>query len=275
MHDYLRAFPSRRRRTYRRYRLPLGLLVVIVGLSLLAPLVAPYDPLRVVDTALLSPRVDYLFGTDTLGRDVLSRTLWGGRQTLGVALLATLLAIFPGLAIGLVAGFFSKSDRLLMAGLDVLLAFPALLLALAIISLIGTGPGQVALAVGIAGLPVYARVTRTAVHGIRSALYIDAAVAIGASPGRILVWHILPNVSHILMGFAAVSLSWAIMNSAALAFLGFSGDPSTPDWGVMLTEGRNVFRVAPWIAIPAGTAITLTVFAVNQLASLRQESGSH
>lgn len=247
--------------------LPGSVLALIVLLSLLAPVLASQDPLHAeVGAALLAPSPAHPFGTDSLGRDVFSRTLWGGRTTLGIAGLATLITIVPGLFVGLVAGYTGGwVERVLMGAMDVLLAFPNLLLALAIITLSGAGRDQIAIAVGIAGLPAYARLARTATRDVRSALYIEAAYAIGTGPLHILRFHVIPNILETLLSFAGVSLSWAILNSAALAFLGFGGEPATPDWGVMLNEGRAAFRVAPWIAIPPGLAITIAIFSINRL----------
>jgi peptide/nickel transport system permease protein len=258
-------------------RVSIGVIVAIVLATILAPLLAPHDPLHAFEGASLQPpSARYPLGTDTLGRDVLSRVLWGGRQTLSIALQATLITLVPGIIVGVIAGYYGRwVDRLLMACMDMLLAFPSLLLALALISLLGTGRQQVALAVGVAGLPSYARITRTSVLTIRSSLYIDAAQAIGVRARRILTVHILPNVMDSLLSFAAVVLSWALLNGAALAFLGFSGNPATPDWGIMLYEGRTAFRSAPWIALPPGLAITLTVFTINRMADAWQEHTAH
>lgn len=246
---------------------PLLLLAAIALITLLAPALAPRDPRSADSPALLPPSKEHPFGTDTLGRDVFSRTLWGGRQTLGIALLGTGIAVLPGLLVGALAGFFGGwTDRLLTATIDTLLAFPSLLLALTLIALTGSGPAQVALAVGLAGLPAYARVTRAAVIAARGQPYIEAAQAIGARPLRVLLRHALPNTREPLLGFAAVSFSWAVINGAGLVFLGFGGDPATPDWGAMLNEGRAAFRTAPWIALLPGALITLTAYAVHRLA---------
>lgn len=238
-----------------------------------APLLAPYDPL-VADgqTAFSPPSASHLLGTDSLGRDVLSRFLAGGRQTLETTLLATWIAVIPGLVVGTGAAILGGwSDRLLMAGMDVLLAFPGLLLALVVITLLGSGPTQVALAAGIAGLPGNARLTRAAILQVLRQPYIEAAVSIGASPLRILIWHVLANALSNLLGFAAIALSWALLTGTALTFLGFSGDPSIPDWGGILNEGRAAFRTAPWIALPPGIAITLTIFLATYLADRFQD----
>lgn len=261
----------------RPFAVPVMILGIVAVITLAAPLLNLPDPRTAVAEAhLRPPSLEHPFGTDALGRDVLSRTLWGGQQTLLVALLGAGIAILPGLVLGVMAGYNQGwTDRLLMAGMDILLAFPNLLLGLATIALIGPGRFSIALAVGLAGLPAYARVARAAVLMVRSAPYIDAAHAIGVPPGQILLFHILPNIRESLFSFAGVSLSWAILNGAALAFLGFGGDPAIPDWGAMLNEGRAVFRLAPWIALPPGIAITLTIFAANRLADAWQDTAGH
>jgi peptide/nickel transport system permease protein len=257
----------------RRLRLAMIVLALIVGLTLAAPFLATHDPRQAASPAFEPPSSAHLLGTDTLGRDVFSRLLWGGRQTLLVALLATAISLLPGTLLGLIAGYLGGwPDHLLMAGMDVLLSFPSLLLALALITIGGAGVVQVAIAVGIAGLPPFARVARVAVLDVRGRLYVDAAISVGAPHRRILLRHVLPNILDTLLSFGALTLSWAVLNGAALAFLGFAGDPATPDWGSMLNEGRTAFRLAPWIALPPGIAITLTVYAVTRLADSVQEA---
>lgn len=266
-------FPSSAPARRRTFRLPGLVLAGIVLLVLFAPLISPADPRHAVPTdALQPPSQAHPLGTDQLGRDVLSRTLWGGRTTLGVAAAATAITILPGLAIGLLAGYTGGwVERLLMGLMDTLLAFPNLLLALSIVSLTGTGNMQIAIAVGITGLPAYARMARTAVKELRHALFVEAARSLGADHRQILRAHILPNVLDALLSFAGISLSWAILNGSALAFLGFGGDPATPDWGAMLNEGRAAFRIAPWIGFPPGIAIMITIFAINRLADAWQD----
>jgi peptide/nickel transport system permease protein len=253
------------------YRLAVaaGLLGVIVLLSVLAPWLARYDP-READTAaqFQSPSERYLFGTDLLGRDMFSRVLYGGRRTLGVALMTLGVTLLPGIVIGLAAGYAGRwIDGSLMTLMDALLAFPSLLLALSLVALLGNGMVQIALAVGIAGIPGYARVTRAAVLEARVKPFVEGARAIGARPEGILWRYILPTIMPLLLAFAGVTLSWALLNSAALMFLGYGGDISAPDWGVMLADGRQVFRIAPWVAIAPGMALSLTVFGINLLAS--------
>lgn len=259
------------------YRLNIAgtLLGAILLLSLLAPWLATDDPRHAVpEVQLQPPSQDHLFGTDLLGRDVFSRVLFGGRRLLGAALLALSVAIPPGLLIGLIAGYAGRwIDAGLMTLMDALLAFPGLLLALALITLFGSGSTQIAAAVGIAGMPGYARVVRATVIEARALPFIDAAHAIGTRPAGILGRHILPTITPPLMAFAGVTLSWAILNSAALIFLGYGGDISAPDWGIMLAEGRNIFQTAPWVALAPGIALSITVFAINLLAGSARTIG--
>ncbi|MBN1964475.1 MAG: ABC transporter permease, partial [Anaerolineae bacterium] len=237
-----------------RLRLGAVLLGAIVLLVLLAPWLASHDPRRAEpDVQLQPPSREHLLGTDLLGRDVASRVLVGGRSTLAMGLLAGGVILVPGLLIGLAAGTLGRlADRVIMALMDALLAFPSLLLALALVALLGSGLVQIALAVGLAGIPAYARVTRAAVLEARTRPYVEAARAVGARPAGIVWRHIVPSIAPPLLAFAGVSLSWALLNGAALTFLGYGGDVSAPDWGVMLADGRQAFRTAPWIAIAPG-----------------------
>ncbi len=261
------CFP--RRTLNHRLVVAVSLLGLIVLLSGLAPWLARHDPRQAnTEEQFRSPSESYLFGTDLLGRDVFSRVLYGGRRTLGVALLTLGVTLLPGLVIGLVAGYTGRwIDAALMVLMDALLAFPSLLLALSLVALLGNGMVQIALAVGIAGIPGYARVTRAAVLEARVMPFVEGARAIGARPQGIMWRYILPTITPPLLAFAGVTLSWALLNSAALMFLGYGGDISAPDWGVMLADGRQVFRTAPWVAIAPGVALSLTVFGINLLAS--------
>jgi peptide/nickel transport system permease protein len=251
-----------------RRLLPLLALALIAAISLLAPWLVPHDPLRAVTgQELLPPSTRYPLGTDLLGRDVYSRVLYGGRSTLSVAALALALAVVPGLVVGVIAGYADGLiDHMISAVLDALLAFPGLLLALAVIAIVGNGPIQVAMAVGLGGMPSYARVARVATRSVRARPFVEAAYALGARPIRVLVGHILPNMAGPLIGFATVILSWAILNAATLNFLGLGGDPAAPEWGTMLAEGRQAFRLAPWAVIAPGLAIMITLLVVNWLA---------
>jgi peptide/nickel transport system permease protein len=247
---------------------PLALIGIIVIASLLAPWIAPYDPLHGENgQELQPPSARYVLGTDMLGRDVFSRVLYGGRVTLAVAVAALALTVVPGLVLGLLAGYAGGAlDQAITALLNALLAFPSLLLALGIVAIAGNGPLQVAVAVGLAGMPSYARIVRGATRVVRASPYVEAARSIGAGPLRVLIVHILPNLAGPLIAFGTVILGWAIISAATLNFLGLGGTLSIPEWGAMLAEGRQAFRVAPWAVLAPGTAIMITLFAVNTLA---------
>jgi peptide/nickel transport system permease protein len=245
----------------------LGGLALVVLASLAAPLLAPYDPLAQSGESLAPPDGAHPFGTDLIGRDVWSRVLHGGARTLSIAALSVALSVLPGLVLGLTAGYFGGIlDTAFTALFDALLAIPALLVALAVVALAGSGAAQIALAVGVSGLASYARMVRASTRAVRVLPYVEAAHSLGAHPGGILVRHVLPNIARPLLAFAGVTLSWAIMSAAALHFLGFGGDPSAPEWGAMLAEGRQVYRAAPWAALAPGLAITVTLLLVNGLA---------
>lgn len=239
-----------------------------------APFLAPAGPLAADPArALLPPGPGGVLGTDFLGRDVLARLLWGGRWTLQMGGLGLAVAVGLGLPLGLAAGSLGgRADRLLMRLVDGLLAFPGLLLAMAVVAVMGTGLRPVAVAVGLAAAPPFARVARSVALEIRAQPYIEAARAVGASPWRIAVRHILPNAAPSLVAFAATQLGWVLLNGAALNFLGLGTSPGTPEWGAMLAEGRGYLREAPWAGTFPGLTLTLTVLAANLVGDGLQEA---
>lgn len=243
-------------------------LLLFVAAILLAPVAAPYDAMR-TDSAntLQAPNAAHWLGTDALGRDVLSRALYGGQHTLLIAGAATLIAVVPGVLLGLLSavGWLERPIAVLT---NALLAFPGLLLALLVITLLGQGAFQLALATGLTQVAPCARVTRAAVKAVLAQGYIEAARGLGAGQGRIVSRYVLPNVMATVLAYAAVIFAYAILNSAALSFLGLGGEPGIPDWGVMLAEGRQAFRLAPWVAAVPGLAITLTVLLANRAADV-------
>ena len=240
----------------------------------LALFLAPAGPLAADTTrGLLPPGPGGPLGTDLLGREVLTRLLWGGRWTLGMGLLALAVAVGLGLPTGMVAGTFGgRIEAALMRLVDALLAFPSLLLAMAVVALMGPGVGSVAVAVGLAAAPAYARVARSAALEVRAQPYVDAARALGGSEWRVLVRHVLPNAAPPLVAFAATQLGWVLLNGAALNFLGLGAPPGTPEWGAMLVEGRGYLRDAPWVSAFPGLALTLTVLAANLVGDGLQEA---
>ena len=249
-------------------RLSLLALTGIILFTMAAPLIAPFDPMSTTaGTAMQAPNGRNWLGTDLLGRDVFSRVLFGGQRTLWVAALATGIAVVPGLIIGLVAGSLGAIiDRIIMIVINSLLAIPPFVSALVILTLLGQGTGQLALATGGAQIAVFAQVTRSATVSVRSEEYIEAARALGGSRLHSIRFHILPNIRPTIYGYAGVVFAYSILNSAALSFLGLGGDPGVPDWGAILADGRMAFQIAPWVAIAPGLLIMVTVMAVNTLA---------
>jgi peptide/nickel transport system permease protein len=243
-------------------------LLAILGTVIIGPYLVPLDPMRTDPASQLQPpSFQHLLGTDLLGRDVFSRVLHGGRLTLLIAALATLLAVSAGLLIGGIAGLWpERIGSLLIFGVHALLAVPGLVIALVVVTLMGRGSGSSIVALGIAQIAPVAYMTRTTVLGVRSEIYIDAALSLGAAPFHILSQHVLPNIQPVILSYAGVVFSYMILNGAALSFLGVGNEPGIPDWGVMLAEGRAAFRTAPWIGIAPGAAITLLVWTVNDLA---------
>jgi peptide/nickel transport system permease protein len=207
-----------------------------------------------------------LLGSDQLGRDVASRVLHGARISLSVGLISVTIAVALGAPVGLVAGFYGgRLDGLIMRVLDVLLAFPGILLALAIVSVLTPGLTNVMIAVGLSAVPTYARLVRGSVLAARENLYVEAARALGSRDPSILARYILPNVVAPLVVTATLGLGTAILAAAALSFLGLGSQPPQPEWGRMLSEGRDYLREAWWISTFPGLGIMLTVLGMNLL----------
>jgi peptide/nickel transport system permease protein len=238
--------------------------------ALFADHLAPYSPLKQkVSDALRPPSAEHWLGTDDLGRDILSRVIYGGQVSLEVGVISAGLALLVGTALGLMAGYWSNSllDQLIMRTMDGLLAFPALILALAIIAALGPSQAgqfpKAIWAIAIVGIPVYARLTRGQVLSARELEYIVAARTAGASDVRIMVRHILPNVVSPLIVQASLGVATAILVEAALSFLGLGVQPPTPSWGSMLDAGRGYLEIDPWLIIGPGAAIFLAVLGFN------------
>lgn len=250
------------------------LLIAIVGLSLAAPHLAPYDPIAMAPADQLQPpNLSHPAGTDLFGRDVWSRVLWGGRLSLGAGTLAVALAVLPGSLLGLLAGYAGgKPESFLMRIVEVLLAFPSLLLALTIVTLFGPGLVSVALAVGLAGIPRFARLVRASAARVRSEPFIEAARVIGCRPSRILLGHVAPNVREIIIPLVSLEFGMALLSIGALGFLGLGAQPPIPEWGTMLANGRVLLRYAPWVSIAPGLAITLSVLAFNLLGDALRDT---
>ncbi|MDT0277312.1 ABC transporter permease [Blastococcus goldschmidtiae] len=219
-----------------------------------------------VEDRLQSPSWEHPFGTDDLGRDILSRVILGASVSLKVGFLAVGFALVVGSLIGLLAGYYGRwVDDVLMRFMDVLFAFPAVLLAIAVLAVRGPGSGNTALAIGIVYTPIFARVTRASVLGVREEVYVRASRSVGASDLRILTRHILPNAAPPIIVQTSISLAFAVLAEAALSFLGLGTQPPNPSWGLMLAEGRGFIDLAWWLAFFPGMAIFLTVLCFNLL----------
>src|SRR5262245_29806063 len=244
-----------------------AILAALALMAVGAPRLAARDPIRTAPReALQPPGARYLLGTDQFGRDVASRVLHGARLSLTVGLIAVGLAVGVGAPIGLCSGYYGgRLDVVAMRVMDVLLAFPGILLALAIVGVLSPGLGNVMIAVGVAAVPTYARLARASVLSARELLYVEAARAMGGRDRFILVRYILPNVVAPLIVTSTLGLGTAILSAAALSFLGLGSPPPTPEWGRMLSEGRDYLREAWWISTFPGLAIMLTVLAMNLL----------
>jgi peptide/nickel transport system permease protein len=244
----------------------IGLLIVlvIVILALLAPWLAPYNALEMhAADRFRPPSKTYLFGTDEFGRDIFSRILMGARTSLSVGVFSILIATVIGVTIGLVAGYESGwFDTMTMRFFDALLAFPAILLAIVIVAVMGPGAFTAMLAIAVVNIPAFARLTRANVLAEKEKQYVEAARAVGAKPQRIIFIGILPNVLATLLVQVTVSIAGAILLEAALSFLGMGTPLPAPSWGSMLSIGRDYMAYAPWYSIFPGLAISLLVMGL-------------
>ncbi|MGY1841817.1 MULTISPECIES: ABC transporter permease [unclassified Modestobacter] len=241
------------------------LLMIVVALAddQLAPQGA--NEISVADR-LQSPSLEHPFGTDDLGRDVLSRVLLGATVSLRVGLIAVSISLVVGTLIGLLAGFYGKwVDDALMRFMDMLFAFPAVLLAISIVAILGPGLTNTTIAIGIVYIPIFARVTRSSVLSVREEVYVRASRSVGSSDLRLLFRHVLPNAAPPIIVQTSVSLAFAVLSEAALSFLGLGTQPPDPSWGLMLSEGRGYIELAWWIAVFPGLAIFLLVLSFNLL----------
>ena len=251
----------------RRTLVGAALVVLVILLALLAPMIGRYDP-NFGDFArvLAPPSFDHPFGTDGFGRDVLARVLVAYRVSILVAVGSVLLAVLVGLPLGLLAGYFTALvDNLIMRPLDLLLAFPPILLAVTLIAVFGTGPGVEIVALALIYVPIMARILRGSVIAIRGEEFVEAARAIGATPARIMLRHVLANSLGPLVVQASISVGIAILIEAGLSFIGLGTQPPDPSLGSMLSEGRDFMREAPWVVTFPGLAIMVAVLGFNLL----------
>jgi peptide/nickel transport system permease protein len=261
-------------RQHPRVLVAASLLLFLALVGLLAPWIAPQDPITThPDDNLLPPGLGHLLGTDELGRDLLSRVIWGSRVSLPVAFVAVAVGLFVGGTIGLLAGYRGGfTDLLLMRLIDGILAFPALILAIALVAALGPSLRNAMIAIGIVQIPVYARLTRAQVLQLKTQDFVMAARAVGVRPRRIVLRHLLPNLANPLIVQVSLSAAFAILAEAVLAFLGLSIQPPTPDWGFMINTGARFLANDPWLAIAPGLAICLAVFGFNWLGDALRDA---
>jgi len=245
----------------------LAALLTLILLAIFAEVIAPYDPLEMgTGAALGAPGPGHWFGTDLFGRDLLSRTIYGGRISLMVGIAAVIISSLIGVTLGLIAGYYGGwLDMVILRAMDMILAFPGIFLALAVVSLLGTGLTNAVLAVAISTIPTYTRTVRGSILSAKELLYVDAARVMGVPDRLILVRHLLPNVIAPIIILMTLGVAWAILSISSLSFLGLGAQPPTPEWGALLYEGRGFLREAWWLTTFPGAMIMITVMAVNRL----------
>jgi len=252
----------------------LAILLFFILLAVLAGVVAPQDPyLTSVTEGLLPPSRTHLMGTDLLGRDVLSRVIYGARVSMMIGFLSVGVSALVGVLWGVTAGYIGgRVDDIMMRIIDMLMAFPGLLLAMTIVALLGPGIRNVMIAVGIGGIASFARLVRGSVLSAKQEMYVDAARCVGVKDQRIVLRHILPNCLAPVLVLASMSYGWALLSSAGLSFIGLGAQPPTPEWGAMLNDGRALLWDAPWTAIFPGLSILVVVLATNLLGDALRDA---
>lgn len=262
-------------RKYPRLVASATLVALLFLVALLAPFISPHDPISVnADNAYLPPlSPSHLLGTDELGRDLFSRMLWGARVSLPVAFVAVGVGLVAGGLIGLISGYAGGiADLLLMRFIDALLAFPGLILAIALVAALGPGLRNAMIAIGIVAIPTYARLLRALVLQLKQMDFIIATRSLGATPLRIVVRHMIPNLLNPVIVQVSLSAGFAILAEATLSFLGLGAQVPTPDWGQMINSGSTFLANDPWLAFVPGFAISVTVFSFNFLGDALRDA---
>jgi peptide/nickel transport system permease protein len=259
------ALAWRRFKRHRGAQVGLGVVLVFALLAVFAPVVAPHSPTdAVLSQRLIPPSADHWLGMDQQGRDLLTRIMHGGRISLVIGVIAVGVAGSIGVPIGAISGFRGGwAGHVLMALVDILLSFPAILIAIVIVALAGPGIRNAMIAIGISQMPAYARLMRAEVIRLRSEAFVEAARAIGLPEWRILARHVFPNAAGPLIVQSTLNMAGAILSAAYLGFLGLGAQPPTPEWGAMLSDGRTYLRTAPHVAIYPGFAVMLVVLGFN------------
>jgi peptide/nickel transport system permease protein len=268
----VRAAPRRRHvplwRRIRRYPIGLvgaGIVILVVVLAISADFITPYDPVWQIDERLTPPNWDYVLGLDEFGRDVYSRIIYGSRVSLYAGIVSVIFIALPvGSVLGVCGGYFRGwVDTLLSRLVDIMFAFPSLLLAITIVGVLGPSLTNTMIAIGIVYAPTFARIARGSTLGVSNLDYIMASRTIGAGNARIIVHHVLPNIAAALIIQTTLALSTAILIEATLSFLGLGTQPPMPSWGTMLGTGRRYMELAPWVAVYPGIAIMIAVLGFN------------
>ncbi|MGI9336146.1 MAG: ABC transporter permease [Gammaproteobacteria bacterium] len=244
-----------------------AIVLLLVAVALLAPWIAPFDPLQMgAGKRLTPPGSMHWFGTDEFGRDLFTRVVFGARLTLKIGVIAVGISLTAGLALGLVGGYAGGwTERVLMRGVDVLFSFTEIVIALACLAILGAGLTNAMIAIGIASIPFYARITHSVVLVEKGKPYFEAGPAVAAGHLRMIFRHLLPNVIPSLIVVATLGVSTAVLAAAGLSFLGLGAQPPTPEWGFMLASGRELISRAPWMMFFPGCAIAITVLGFNLL----------
>lgn len=253
----------------------LAIITVLVVAAILGPIIAPYDPTAMVDfnSRFSPPTLEHPFGLDELGRDQFSRILHGARVSLQVGVISVTIATIIGTTLGMIAGYGNRIiDEIIMRSMDVLFAFPAILLAIAVLAILGRGVTNAMIAIGIVYIPIFARIARGEVLTVKNEEFVEAARALGASDAAILWRHILPNILAPIIVEISLSLSFAILAEAALSFFNLGTQPPDPSWGRMLSEGRAYINQSAWMGIFPGLAIMFTVMGFNFLGDGLRDS---
>ena len=257
-------------RRFRKKRLPIAAFWVIAAIvlaAILAPVIAPFDPtLPDYENVLSAPSLRHPAGTDVFGRDILSRIIWGARVSLAVGFVSVALGGLAGVALGLASGFIGGwVDSLAMRFCDVLLAFPGILLAIAVVAVLGPGISNVIYAIAVFSMPVFARLTRGSTLALKQAVYVQAARSIGVPKTLLVLRHILPGTLPGVIVYLSLRVGTSILTAAALSFIGLGAQPPSPEWGAMLSDGRSYLGVADHLMLFPGIAIFITVLAFNLL----------
>ncbi|MDM8346867.1 ABC transporter permease subunit [Pseudochrobactrum sp. sp1633] len=243
----------------------LGFIITLVLMAIFAPFVAPYDPtIPDYNAVLQGPSIAHWAGTDTYGRDIFSRIIWGARISLSVGFLSVTLGALVGVSLGIVSGYYGRwIDSAVMRLCDLLLAFPGILLAIAVIAILGPGITNVIYAVAIFSIPVFARLARGTTLQLKRTVYVDASRAIGVKDRVIMLRHILPGTLPNVIVYFSMRIGTSILTAASLSFIGLGAQPPSPEWGAMLADGRSYMGVADHLTLFPGIAIFLTVLGFN------------